>query len=221
VSGYLFYNLGPGRSSIAVTHELQGMAVMSPRVIGLCEAIGYPLPDLEGYRLVRDTSRPGRANVAAYVRRDLDYRWHRWHDLTQTWPRTEHPGTHPPRSILELRIGPMQVIVHHQPPRTRHEDSRRGQLEGVIVLDGLMGPSWWSTSRRRPRLLLLDANRRPGVPGPGPDSLALRIGGTVHGHEIDGAVSRRFTPRRVLYRLRVPGATLHSDHPWGAFQVIP
>jgi hypothetical protein len=217
---YLFYNLGPGRSSIRISQELRGMASMRPRVIGLVEAIGYPLPDLPDYRRVRDTTRPSRANVAAYVRRDLTVKSVKWHDLSQTWPRTEMPGTHPPRSILELRVNGSQVIVYHAPPQTKHPDSFKGQQEGIAALTRLMAPGVGAWSKKRPRVALMDANRRPGEPGPGPDKLAAAIDGTTRGTRIDCAVTRKQPVDRVLYRRHVPGAELGSDHKWGALQIV-
>ena len=102
-----FYNCAPagdpGRR-LQLPRELSALAKSGPRVIGLAETIGYDLPKLGGYTLIRDTSRPGRANVAAYVEKGHDLRDVTWHDLTQTWSRTEHPGTHPARSWLEFYL---------------------------------------------------------------------------------------------------------------------
>lgn len=219
-----FYNLRVGRSEGQVATEVRHLArTLRPRVLGLCEAVGYALPRLEDYHLVRDASRASRANVAAYVRRDSTVQWSRWRDLHETWSRTETTGTHPPRSILELRLDHLHVLVHHQPPQGT-DNTLAAQNEGVDALTDAMTP-WrdpkaadWSPKRTAramdlPRVVLWDSNRRPGERGPGPDRLARQVRGQVFGHHIDNAVTRNLNLRA---RYTTLGGDLRSDHTWGA-----
>lgn len=216
-----FYNLQVGRDRDQVARELRALLTDRPVLLGVCEATGYLLPRFRGYTLLRDTSRPSRANVAAWVREDL-YRHHRWHDLTETWTRTEHPGTHEPRSWLEVSTGRgavgMQTLVGHQPPKGT-DNTQAAQAEGIALLERRMtpwrNPGWTGNSslaRLRTRLVLMDANRRTGEPGPGPDTLAAAIGGRVVGQGIDCAVVRNGNPGAARYVRAAAGVTLGSDH---------
>lgn len=213
-----FYNCAPagdpGRK-LQLPRELSALAKSGPRVIGLCEAIGYDLPSLGGYRLIRDTSRPGRANVAAYVEKTHGLTDVQWHDLHETWSRTEHPGTHPARSWLELFLNDDQFIIGHQPPKGT-DNTLRAQREGVNLVVGLMAP-WIAhgngRGKDRRRMALADWNRNKYDVGPGPAEIARRIGGEVNGSHIDAAVSRNFDVHEAIYVETVQGTTLRSDHP--------
>jgi hypothetical protein len=215
-----FYNLQVARDRAQVVREVRALIrATRPVVLGLCEATGYQLPHLAGYTLARDRSTPSRANVAASVRDDA-YRHHRWHDLDQTWTRTEHPGTHEPRSWLEISGGPrsLQVLVGHQPPKGT-DNTLEAQREGLALLERRMtpwrNPGWVGNSslaRLRPRVVLMDANRRTGEPGPGPDTLAAAVGGQVVGRGIDCAVIRHGNPGAARYVRAAAGVTLGSDH---------
>src|SRR5690349_5574597 len=96
LSGW-FYNIGPGRDHDVVTDEILAILATNPPVLAGCEAIGYQLPWVQGYTLIRDRSTRSRANIFAYVRNDLTPGRKRWFDLKETWRRTKHPGLHEPR----------------------------------------------------------------------------------------------------------------------------
>ena len=223
----LYYNLGPAGDrpfpAWAARREIRALLHDRPAVLGLSEAVGWPLPQIDGYRLIRNLGRPGRANIAAYVRADLKApRWRmRWHDLRQTWSRTQHPGTHPPRSWLEMQVEGVQVIVGHQPPKFT-DNVIASQQEGINLLRTRMGPwtrpTWkWVVGKKRelarPRVVLADFNRRAHEEGPGPTPLAERIGGEVVGARIDCAVVRNGKAAQVCYIGQPAGVRLMSDHP--------
>lgn len=230
----VFINLESYRRN-GVKPEIRAiLRTWAPEVLAGCEAIGNNLPQVPGYVLIhtsQDVDR-SRANVFAYVRDDLPLNGHRYLDLRGTWPRTNRPAeTHEHRAYLVLEVGRSQMIVAHQPPK-----NARGawilQHEGVAALARAMAPwkreEWRSArplaarviARLRPRLLTWDSNRRSGEAGPGPDSLALRIGGTVHGGErVDNALTRgQIKIRRTAKRARVAGLKLDTDH-GGAIRV--
>ncbi len=214
-----FYNCAPagdpGRRE-QLPKELRALVRSGPRVLGLCETIGYTLPALDGYDLIRDTSRPGRANIAAYVEKQgRDLTDVRWHDLDQTWSRTEHPGTHPARSWLEFFLDGDQFIIGHQPPKGT-DNVLASQREGVELVVDLMAP--WIThgngrGKNRRRMALADWNRRRYEFGPGPGEIARRIGGEVNGSHIDAAVTRNWHVLEAIYVETIRGTTLRSDHP--------
>lgn len=218
-----FYNLGPGRSTTQVNREIRAMLGTNPLVLGLCEATGYDLAAVKDYTLLRDRSRPGRANIAAYVatRRTLSHL--RWHDLAQVWNRTEHPGVHWPRSWLEFDIGRVQVLIGHQPPQ-RTSNTLRAQQEGIALLTTRLAPwtrdTWKALDPRakakakdKPRVLLWDANRRPGEKGPGPSTLAADVPTRIVGNHIDLAnVRGHVDPLHHRYPDTVAGVVLRSDH---------
>lgn len=216
-----FYNLRVGRSPAQVRRELQAMIDTGPAIIGLCEGVGYSLPRFKGYRLIRDRSTRSRANVAAYVRREAVSNV-RWHDMHQTWGRTEHPGVHEARSWLEFRYFGVQVLVGHQPPKFTN-NTIRSQQEGIDFLVGRMAP-WtrkdWADrtqterehAKERPRLVIMDANRHPKEEGPGPHMLAQKIDGQVVGTNIDLGVARGLSISGTDYVRAVGGVDLKSDH---------
>ena len=218
-----FYNLRVGRPMYAVKSELEALAESRPLYISVVEAVGYNLPELDGYRLIRDTSTRSRANVAIYASTAYKVSGIQWHDMTSVWGRTHAPGNHEPRSFLSLRIGLVQVIVAHQPPRYTNnvEDAQQEQIEALAheMAPWKRKQSWKHRSRTRkiierlrPRIVNWDANRVSGERGPGPDTLAHAIGGKVIGWRIDNAVCRHLQAD-FLYRRRVSRVTMRSDHP--------
>lgn len=231
----IFYNAAPPsptRGSRELAREIRALLSLRPEVLGLAETIGYHLPAVPGYVLLRDTSRPGRSNVAAYVRADLYVEGsERWHDLTTEWKRWDHPGMHPARSALEFRIGHgVQVVVYHAPPlgiRDAHGApiAASAQREGLNLLTRRLAPERREgfslrAARARlralaaPRIVLQDANRDPSAPAtvPGPAALAAAIGGRVVGDKIDNAVVRRALVVFASYPRRVAGVLLRTDH---------
>lgn len=222
----VFYNLRVGRAGGQVEKEIRAILDTRPAVLGMCEATGYTLPGVEDYVKVRDTSNKSRANIAAYVKASLGPSNVQWHDLKQTWTRTAEGahGQHEPRSLVEFRAGPLQVLVHHQPPKGT-DNTKPAQVEGIDKLTARMAP-WTRTdwddrsdddkaeAKAQPRVVLWDANRRPDEEGPGPSTLAGRIDGAPIGAKIDGAVIRgkNVAASAVEYPTRVSGVELYSDH---------
>lgn len=218
---YVFYNLQVSRPLSRIKMEIDALLSKDPLVLGLCEAMGYDLPDRPGYDLVRDRTTRSRANIAAYVRKGkLDS--HKWYDLKQTWKRTEHPGTHEPRSWLEMNVDGDQTLVGHQPPQGTN-NTIDAQREGIDFLIDRMAP--WTRSnwqdrtqqakdraRERRRLVMADMNRRAGTPGPGPTTLANEIRGSVTGARIDCMVERQFDVNYHNYVTQVGNVILRSDH---------
>lgn len=220
-----FYNLRVGRPAGEVEAEVRAILnTWRPAVLGLCEATGYTLPGVEDFVRIRDTTTKSRANVAAYVKASLTLDKVQWHDLAETWTRTAEgaTGQHEPRSLVEFRAGPLQVLVHHQPPKGT-DNTKPAQQEGIDKLTARMAP-WtrddWddrteedkADAKAQPRVVLWDANRRPGENGPGPDTLAHNIDGWTVGNKIDGAVIRKGTAREVLYPGWAGDTELCSDH---------
>lgn len=235
----LFYNCAPPsptRGSTQLARELTAMVDDKPIVLALCETIFYALPQLPGYRRFRDTSTPGRNNIAAYVRNDHPVTRETWFDMQQTWLRTEGPGRHPARAWLELRFDGMQALFGHQPPKLPPrsggiEATLRCQQEGIDFLTERCAPwtrdGWSSRSasqqrraRVKPRLVIADWNRGPNEEGPGQKMLAERLGnGLVSGTHIDSMVSRSVPVISTRYDNTFEGVHLGTDHPWGAFRV--
>lgn len=132
--------------------ELRAIAAAyRPAVIGVVEALGNYLPEIDGYVLVRDTSTDARANIAAYILADLRPSHGRWHDMVHGWDRTEVDGVHEPRSILEFRIGGrVRVVVAHDPD-PRAKGPARAEHRVKLRRLALAYPTW-------PFLLLEDSN---------------------------------------------------------------
>lgn len=225
-----FYNLRVGRRQARAALEIDALLTDQPEVLGLVEAIGYNLPEIPGYVLVRDTSTLSRENVAAYVREDIYHpRFTRWHDLATAWLRTERPGIHEPRSFLDLRAGDTQVVVYHAPPpgirdpETRERITVAAQQEGIDAIVHVMAPwtreRWhlWRLAERmkargRSRILLADMNRDPDAGGPGALMLAEQIDGQVIGNTIDLSVGRHVDVVDFRNLHEVDGVDLLSDH---------
>lgn len=192
-----------------VTAELRAILATGPAVLGLNEAVGHELPQVPGYRLLRDRSTESRANIAAYQRSDLPLTRVRWHDLRATWSRTQHPGQHPPRSFVSFRTGRCRTVVAHQAPKGT-DNTVAAQEEGIAVLTTLLDVE----PVGRPALVLMDANRRRGETGPGPTALADRVGGQVVGDRIDCCVvTGDVAVEDVEYVAQVGEVRLRSDHP--------
>lgn len=220
---FRFYNLESWRGRDVVP-EIRALLEDRPLLLGLCECLGNRLPEVPGYRLIRDGSRKSRANIAAYVRDDVPLEGIEWIDLSGTWPRTQGPGVHEARSYLLLTLGRMHVVVWHQPPKNAR-NAWTLQLEGINRVVARLAP-WrrrpWRKARSRvrvllsklrPRLVIGDANRRKGENGPGPDMLATQLGGETYGPWIDCLVAGgQVEVLRENKRGRVDGQPLDSDH---------
>lgn len=215
-----FYNVDNSRDPGQVAKEIRALLDGGPAVLGLCET-NVDLPDVDGYRMIRDRSRAGRENVTAYVDGELDVSDVRWHDLSQTWSNTQRPGTHWPRSILEFRAGRLRVFVAHAPPKGT-DNVERSQGEHVDKLAHRLTP-WkyegWSgdeqAAKASARVVLWDANRKPGEGDNGPDTLARKSGTYNAGAKIDLATYRGGDVKscgNVSYFSSVAGVELKSDH---------
>lgn len=112
-----------------------------PKVIGVCEALGYTLAPIWPYDLTRDRSRHSRANLALYAIQWADLGRPHWHDLTEQWPRTERSGLHEPRSILVRRVTDWWVLVSHAPPAVKGSgDARQEWLTAMAETIRSLGP---------------------------------------------------------------------------------
>lgn len=225
----------PGRGSTRLGRELDAMVDDKPVLLGLVETVGYAMPSLRGYNRLRDSSTSGRANVTVYVRKDHEVTRSTWHDMHQTWPRTEHPGQHPARAWLEVRINGAQFLFGHQPPKLPPRSggepiTRRCQQEGVDFLTERTAPwtreGWARRSasqqrhaQTRPRIVLADWNRGPHEDGPGQKAYAEKLGGMVTGTRIDAMVSRGVSVLSARYDSTFDGIHLGSDHTWGALRI--
>lgn len=227
----MFYNLRVGRPQVVVTREIHALLADNPAVLGFCEAEGYIFPEVEGYKLLRNRKNGGRRNVAAYVRKGLSLAKVRWHDMKETWNRTEHPGVHEARSWVSFRLDGVLIVIGHQPPKYTN-NTLKAQQEGLEFLTKKMAP-WtvpavWRFVRfrfrahelARGRLVMADFNRGPQEDGPGPKELAKRCKGAVHGKHIDCAVTRGMVVYKVEDFTDINGVHLGTDHPWGATRFV-
>lgn len=222
----VFYNLDNNRDPKQVEREVRGILTgWRPAILGLCECNGYPKWGVEDYVLIVDESKPGRANLRAYVKASINRDPEKWHDCKQTWSRTNPgaSGQHWPRSILEFRAGRLQVLIAHQPPKGT-DNVKKSQKEGTDKLTARMAP--WSrddwaartdddkaTAKTQARLVLWDANRRTGEGDYGPDTLTRAISGYAVNQRIDGCVYRGGTCANITYPTKTnDGTTLKSDH---------
>lgn len=232
MSRLVFYNAGPPSKTRpgSASRDLGGLLhEYRPRAAIACEVIGDRLEPQPGYSMIRDRSRPGRANLVGYVREDCTLRRSWWIDHTTTWSRTETTGTHPARSTLVLGIGSLQLLGAHNVPLGT-DATEQGQRELVRAIALVMTP-WRRASirreapeldvekmRARPRVVLWDDNA-PADHGLGGDYLAEHVGGQRHGEHIDNAVTRQLAVESVEYVHHAGGVQLATDHPWGALVV--
>lgn len=221
----VLYNLDNFRPDGQVAAELHAIATTwRPKRIVIVEAIGNSLPALPGYWLLWDRSRPGRENLAVYVRKVPGRRRPRarYVDLEQTWSNTERPGTHWPRSIMVV-AGLVQLVVWHAPPKGT-DNVLPSQLEGVHALIPILAP--WKRpgapartglarrlAERRPRVLAGDLNRRRDEAGPGPATLMREAGLAIAGVGIDVVLYRGgLVVERWANVTHAGDVQLRSDH---------
>lgn len=206
----IYYNLRVGRSEAQVAREVRaltrkrkvpgGRHMVQPRVVAGCEGAGYTkraLPDIPGYRLIRDRSNKSRANIWAYVwDRDTLSGIH-WEQMHETWGRTDHPGEHEARAWLKFVRDGQLYLIGHQPPKYT-DNTLPAQREGIEYLVGEMAP-WIKqdySEQQRAKLkarvvkMMADMNRGPRETGPGPKELATRVDGVIVGQTIDMMVGR-------------------------------
>lgn len=201
---FAFENLRVGRDADVVAREVRALANQvnrdtdraRPKVLALCESLGYSLPVLPGYSLVHDRSTPSRANLALYVLAHLDRGPVRWLDLDETWPRTAHDGRHEPRSILYRQVGGVRVVVTHAPP---------------AVPGAFLARSEWIRAMR----YLMREPTRTLVLGD-PNKLNARIGNTPGvrraGTGTDAVFACGMTLTSVNLTREVNGVPIRTDH---------
>jgi len=219
----VFYNLDNNRPTNQVQTEVRALLEARPAILGLCETTGADLPGVEDYVKVRDRSRPGRDNLTAYVKTSLEVSDVRWHDLEETWSKTNPgaTGQHWPRSILEFRAGRLRVFVAHAPPKGT-DNVKASQREHVEKLADRLTP-WkqadWSgdeeAARAQARVVLWDANRAHGEGDYGPDTLTNRCNTTNAGQRIDLGTWRGSDVKdhiNAAYFTTAAGVRLESDH---------
>lgn len=221
-----FYNVDNGRDPGQVAKEVRALLDPRPAILGLCET-DMDLPGVEDYRLLRDRSRPGRQNIAAYVKDNLEVSDLKWLDLTETWSRTnpQASGQHWPRSILEFRAGRLMVWVAHAPPKGT-DNVAASQREHADKLVARMAP-WtrddWAdrtsadkaAAKDQARVILWDANRKPGEGDHGPDSVGRSCDASHAGKKIDLSTYRGGEVKgmaRAEYFSSIGGVPLKSDH---------
>lgn len=205
---FTFENLGPIDRPAQIESELRAQANdlrrdpdrPQPKGIGGCESGGKRLPDLNRYGPpIRDTSRPGRANLYLYVLAWHDVE-HEWIDLDETWPRTEHPGTHPPRSILVAQVDDWRVIVGHAPPIARRTGDARAEWLAAMI-DAILD----TPDDRTPVLALTDPN------GLGP-ALLLGPGMVTGGTPVEAVHGRRVILDQAQAVESLNGVPMLTDH---------
>lgn len=212
-----FYNLGTvherGVSRHAaqeqVNNEIRAqLESEKPKVAGYVEAIGWHLPRVPGYRLLRDISTAGRANVAAYVAKSANLQRGsiKWHDLTDTWDKTNPgaTGQHPARSFLTFRAdGERFVIAHLAPPHTGAAGIAAQRQEYAAIQRVVSG--------RAPALVLGDFN--PNATEHGATTLAGMIGGrAANATRADNAVLQDLVLHAIHYVANIGHVVMHSDH---------
>lgn len=211
------YNAGASRTNEAVAGDIRailrtrsGKRLRRPAILVIVEAISYRLPQIKGYTLFRDTSRPGRANVAVYVRTNLTPCMLGWRDMDETWGRTEHDGIHPPRSYPLIQIGGMYLIAWHQPPKFTDNtlDAQREQIDAVVRTVKTRGID---------RLTLIGDQNRGVNEDPGLRLVAERVGGghVVGTSAVDNALVVGARTANVKYPKFAFGRRLRSDHDHG------
>lgn len=172
-----FYNLDNGRPDTVVNAEIKAILSTRPAIFGGCEATGLRIDAHSEYRRVRDTSTRSRANMVMLVRKDLPFKAGGWLDFDSTWPRTQGPGVHEPRSFPYATVAGQLVAVVHLPPENA-VNADRLQAECINALGDL-----------NPDLTIGDFNGRRGDAGrDAPDALARQVCGRTVGHRIDCAV---------------------------------
>lgn len=205
-----FLNLGPSTTTDAqANRDISAVWETQPALLVGCEAIGKGnLPSAGRGRgtKIRDISKPGRANLFAYVDADLDPDWIKWTDCTTEFPRNERPGNHWPRSILSFPFLGQQIVVAHKPPLWKGAAPARSEHDKR--LKRILSPE---KNHDRSRMLLWDSNGMKGA-----YNLASAVGMRVVGDHIDNALVRRIEVTEVDYRKQINGHKFATDHPWGA-----
>jgi hypothetical protein len=212
---YGFYNFAPpneGRTTATLQEDLRAIAnrmpyhdkQRRPKLLGGVECIGWgALPVIHGMRLFRqgwNPRHPGRSNICLYVDNDLPVHGHGWVDLQRSWPNTEHPGMHDPRSILWADVKDWRVLVGHAPPRTKGDTSAAARGEYVREVAKLID------STNKPTLLLQDSNALGRQIIEACDTKPLYLAGAV----TDNSISTE--PNEADNLEGIFGVKMRSDH---------
>lgn len=223
------YNFGPptrdrGPDDNKLQEELGAILEDVVFLAGM-EAIGWrDLPKFPDFDLVRDRSDESRANLCAYLRKDLgfDPDDEVWLQMAKTWKATDHPGQHPPRAILKLPLPQgRKFFVAHNPPLTRLHDTGQARKEHNDALRVQLAPwtrsSWprrTPADQKRARSVLRACFSDPNVGPDGldPKGLAQLIGGTFGGGNIEGVTVVGGTVTDVHFEKRVQGVPMGTDH---------
>jgi hypothetical protein len=210
-----FINLGPSSTTDReAAADINAILATEPDLLLGCEANGkgsLPAPHKDQTK-IRDTSRPGRANLFAYVNSDLDPSNVKWTDCNQTFPRNNGPGQHWPRSIVQFPFQGQQIVVAHKPPLWRGSGPARYEHDRKLA--SILNPGQTTTTRSRSRLLMWDCNGMDGA-----ETLADKVDARVVGDRIDCAIIRKITIKDWDYRKSIDGHKFATDHPWGALFV--
>jgi hypothetical protein len=218
----IYYNADNNRPQKEFNDEVYALLNLSeplakrPALLVLSECVGYQINERKGFVKIRSTKNKSHKNIACYVREDVWGGGLKWHQMKETWTRTNPgaSGQHEPRCYPAFKMGTMQIIGVHQPPNGT-DNVKASQKEGIDLLTELMkpGPDANDFQKTRPRLALGDYNKRKGEGDFGPDTLAGRIDGKIHGGKIDTCVRRaQGSVSNLDYKSKVNGTTLKSDH---------
>lgn len=211
-----FYNLRVSRPQLRVREEIHALLLSDPEILAGCEAVGYLLPEIPGYRLLRNRRTASHSNVFAYVSDEIPVTKVRWQVLRKTWRRTQHAGQHEPRVILKFRAGGVRFAVTHA-PQVDGANTMPARDEILSAL-ALLACPWrrplWNllpaavrdTEKLRPSVVLWDPNALG-------KSLATLVGGRDVGTAIEGAVSRgQVVASKGELITHASGVELRSDH---------
>lgn len=217
-----FYNLATAherglphtQAQAQVDQEIRAQLALGPKVAGYVETIGWRLPRVPGYTLIRDTSRPGRSDVAAYVSKAAKLTRIRWHDLTDTWGKTNPgaAGQHAARSFLSFRAdGVKEVVAHLAPPHTGAAGIAAQRQEYAAIARVVNGRLQGARFLHRPAVILGDYNPNATEHG------ALTLAQMIHGQaanttRADNVVVRGLVVHGLHYLTHIGGLQMNSDH---------
>jgi hypothetical protein len=224
----VFLNLGPP-SKVSVAEAAADIrAILESGVDWLvgCEAVGKgQLPRVESHEVIRDRTRPSRANIYAYARKG-QIKSFKWEDMVLKFDREPgRPGKHPPRSYTKYRANRVHNKVAHHPPAwpgtgaAREEHLRRLRHDFAPWTDH----EYWERIKQstreqlkaRPQVLFWDRN----MTMPAFRKFAASCDAWAVGDKIDCMMGRNVVVLDQGYQRKFDGHTVHTDHPWGAFHI--
>lgn len=206
----IFYNLRVHRDQSQVNREIAAILKTGVAIFGMCEAIGYKLPRIPGYTLIRSNATKPQQNIAAYVKDTLTVNAVNWYDMKLSYPRTEDPGMHEPRTVLVLRIGWTQVIITHL-PAGRQAQTEAAKREVWNFITQRINANDAQNDKRAaeiPRLAMFDSNGIRDAEKVAKATNSRMISRT----EIDTGIYKKSQVHSVDYKSVVSGVVLRSDH---------